>query len=302
LITRRRFGGLAAGAFAGITGLGGYAFGFEPVIRLKTTRYVITPENWPRGLSLRIAVLTDIHVGGITMPISRVNDIVRHTNTLGADVIVILGDLVVQRSSRHSELSAECANALAALWAPLGVHAVLGNHDWWDDPVAQAAAAGPVVGATALRAAGIPVYENSGVRLEKAGRPFWLLGLADQLALKRRGQRFKGFDDLPATLRLATDDAPIILMAHEPDIFASMPTRVALTLSGHTHGGQVRLFGYSPIVPSKYDNRYAYGHVVENGIHLVVSGGLGTGRIPVRLGVPPEVVVVDIGSAEPALS
>ncbi len=302
MITRRQFASLATGALAGMAGLGGYAFGYEPVIRLKTTRYAIRPEKWPQGLLLRIAVLTDIHAGGITMPITRVNDIVRHTNTLGADVIVILGDLVVQRSGRHSELCVACANALGALQAPLGVHAVLGNHDWWDDPVAQAASAGPVVGATALRAAGIPVYENNGIRLQKEGRPFWLLGLADQLALKRGGQRFKGFDDLPATLRLATDDAPVILMAHEPDIFASMPRRVAVTLSGHTHGGQVRLFGYSPIVPSKYDNRYAYGHVIENGIHLVVSGGLGTGRIPVRLGVPPEVVIVDVASAEPAVS
>ena len=92
-----------------------------------------------------------------------------------------------------------------------------------------------------------------------------------------------------------TDDAPVILLAHEPDIFPQVPSRVALTLSGHTHGGQVRLFGYSPVVPSDYGNRYAYGPVEETGRHLVVSGGLGYSGIPVRFGVPPEITVVDLG-------
>ena len=72
-----------------------------------------------------------------------------------------------------------------------------------------------------------------------------------------------------------TDGSPIILLAHEPDIFPDVPGRVSLTLSGHTHGGQVRLFGYSPVVPSRFGNRYAYGHVVEDDRHLIVSGGLG---------------------------
>src|SRR4029453_11446109 len=73
------------------------------------------------------------------------------------------------------------------------------------------------------------------------------------------------------------------------------PHRVALTLSGHTHGGQVRLFNYSPMVPSRYGNRYAYGHVVEGGRHMIVSGGLGTSILPGRWGGRREVVVVHLG-------
>ena len=88
---------------------------------------------------------------------------------------------------------------------------------------------------------------------------------------------------------------PSILMAHEPDIFRKVPDRVALTLSGHTHGGQVRLFGWSPVVPSRYGNKYAYGHVTEGDRHMIVSGGLGCSILPVRFGVPPEIVVVDLG-------
>jgi predicted MPP superfamily phosphohydrolase len=93
-----------------------------------------------------------------------------------------------------------------------------------------------------------------------------------------------------------TDDAPVLLLAHEPDVFPEVPARIALTLSGHTHGGQVRLFGYAPVVPSRYGNRYVYGHVVEEGRHLVVSGGLGCSTVPVRLGMPPEIVLVDVGA------
>jgi predicted MPP superfamily phosphohydrolase len=85
-------------------------------------------------------------------------------------------------------------------------------------------------------------------------------------------------------------------MAHEPDIFPKVPARVSLTISGHTHGGQVRLAGYSPIVPSRFGNRFAYGHIIEENRHLIVSGGLGCSMLPVRFGVPPEVVVIDVGA------
>jgi uncharacterized protein len=100
---------------------------------------------------------------------------------------------------------------------------------------------------------------------------------------------------LPAMLAPITDDAPVILMAHEPDIFPKVPARVSLTLSGHTHGGQVRVMGYSPVVPSRYGNRYAYGHIREDNRDLIVSGGLGCSMIPVRLGVPPEILLIELG-------
>ena len=92
------------------------------------------------------------------------------------------------------------------------------------------------------------------------------------------------------------DRSPVILLAHEPDIFPKVPWRVSLTLSGHTHGGQVRLFGYSPVVPSRFGNRYAYGHVVEHDRNLIVSGGLGFSILPVRFGMRPEILAIDLGS------
>src|ERR1700723_1336786 len=89
----------------------------------------------------------------------------------------------------------------------------------------------------------------------------------------RPGRRI-GLDDLTATLGKVTDDAPVILLAHEPDIAMRVPARVALQLSGHTHGGQVRLFGWSPVVPSRYGNRLAYGHM-RGHFDLIFSGGPG---------------------------
>jgi uncharacterized protein len=142
--------------------------------------------------------------------------------------------------------------------------------------------------------------ENRALRLAKDGRPFWLAGLADQIAFivgNRPDGRwaFQGLDDVPGTLAQVTDDAPVIMMAHEPDIFSRMPPRVSLTLSGHTHGGQVNLLGFAPWTPSEFGTRYAYGHIIENNRDLVVSSGLGTSGPPVRLLMPPEIVLLNLG-------
>jgi predicted MPP superfamily phosphohydrolase len=288
--------GLVAVAASGAS-LGAYAFGIEPRFRLTVTRYGITPERWPAGLHVRLAVVADIHAGEPYMPPARIAEIVDRTNTLGADAILLLGDFAASHRWQTRRVSPrEWATVLAGLRAPLGVHAVLGNHDWWDDRDAQRRGRGPVLGRMELERVGIPVYENDAVRLVKGSHAFWLAGLGDQLSfwLGRRGQ-FRGVDDLPGTLARITDQAPVVLMAHEPDIFPEVPRRVALTISGHTHGGQVRIAGWSPVVPSSFGNRYAYGHIVEDGRHLVVSGGLGCSKLPVRFGVPPEIVLIELG-------
>jgi predicted MPP superfamily phosphohydrolase len=277
---------------------GGYALA-EP-FRLGVTRYDISPPDWPRGLALRVAVLTDFHVCEPWMGLERLARIVVRTNALMPDIVVLLGDFVRggtmlpwSRFVPHEEWAA----VLAQLKAPLGVHAVLGNHDWWEDVEALRSGSGIVQAGVALEAAGIPVYQNTCVRLEKDGLPFWLAGLGDQWAYRRIGQEH-GADDLEATLAPITDDAPVLLMAHEPDIFPKVPARVALTLAGHTHGGQVTFAGYAPIVPSKYGQRYVYGHVVEGGRNMIISAGLGCSKLPVRFGAPPEIVLVNVASGQ----
>ena len=303
-ITRRRFLQAMGLGLAAATGLGGYAVAIEPM-RLQVTRYSFTPPGWTPGLKLRVAVLTDIHACDPWMGLDRLAHIVRRTNDLAPDLTLLLGDY--SAGMAHFKLgdvhSRDWAPALAKLEAPLGRFAVLGNHDWWEDKAAQRAGHGPTFGQRALEAAGVPVLENGARRLVHGGRPFWVAGLGDQLALlprRRYGRtRWKGVDDLSATLAAITDAAPVLMMAHEPDIFPQVPDRVSLTLAGHTHGGQVRLFGRSPVVPSRYGDRYAYGHIVEEGRHLLVSGGLGCSIAPIRFGVPPEIVLLELGQGPP---
>ncbi|MEO1282201.1 MAG: metallophosphoesterase [Pseudomonadota bacterium] len=312
MISRRTFlkGILALGA--GGVGLGGYALA-EPY-RLAVTRYAITPAGWPAGLKLKLAVIADLHACEPFMGLSRIAQIVARTNALNPDVVLMPGDFAPSnRMKRFAKwvpggrvlAHDEWVSVLAGLDAPLGVHAVLGNHDWWDDIEVQRRGSGPVPVAEALKRGGISFYENDAVRLEKNGQAFWLAGLGDQWAFWPNGTRpydpvipYTGVHDVAGTLAKVTDDAPVLLMAHEPDIFAEMgdeAQRIALTVSGHTHGGQVRLAGYAPIVPSRYGRRFVYGHVRDGGRHLIVSGGLGCSGLPVRFGSPPEIVLIELG-------
>jgi predicted MPP superfamily phosphohydrolase len=303
MLTRRHF--LKFTGALGALGVSTTAYGFsEPVVRLRVARYNISPPQWPAGLKLRIAAIADLHACDPWMTLDHINGIVERTNALKPDIVVMLGDYVAgHRKVTRFIPAGEWAGVLAGLKAPLGVHAVLGNHDWWEDKTVQQEGQGPPIARRALEAAGIPVYENEARRLSKDGHSFWLAGLGDQLAYmparRFRPLRRIGVDDLGATLAKVTDDAPLILMAHEPDVARRTPSRVALQLSGHTHGGQVRMLGWSPISPS--GQKLAYGHIKMN-CDVVVSGGLGCSIMPFRLGVPPEIVLVTLGAPRPQVA
>jgi predicted MPP superfamily phosphohydrolase len=301
MISRRQFLKWMAGLGVVGAAAASYAFLVEPLWRLKIARYALQPKRWPAGFELKIAAIADLHACDPWMDRARIESIVETTNALGADPIVLLGDYVTgHRFVFEAMHSREWSAALGGLKAPLGVHAILGNHEYWDDRIVQHAGRGVPFGRRALENVGIPVYENDVVRLSKGGHGFWLAGLGDQVAFwptrRRYPNRRVGVDDLPGTLAKVTDDAPVVLLAHEPDIAPQVPARVSLMLSGHTHGGQVRLLGWSPVVPSRYGNRFAYGHVREQ-CDLIVSGGLGCSMLPLRFGVPPEIVLVTLGQS-----
>lgn len=283
-----------------------YGLGIEaPSTRVTT--YRLTPPGWPRGYRINAAVIADLHVIEPFMGLSRLRTIVDATNALRPDIILLLGDYAAGRKISRLGTpvpAAKWAVELARLAAPLGVFAVQGNHDWWDDNHAQQRRAGPTASQIALDKVGIPVMENRAVRIAHGDGAFWIAGLGDQWAfwIKNRNRLGRGIgyigqDDLPGTLAQVTDDAPVILMAHEPDIFPTVPSRVSLTLSGHTHGGQIALFNWSPMVPSKFGARYIYGHIVEDERHLIVSAGLGCSYMPLRLGAPPEIVQIELGAS-----
>jgi predicted MPP superfamily phosphohydrolase len=287
LISRRSLlGGLGVAALSG-SAFAGYA-GVEAAAMLDVTRYRLRPRNWPAGQKLTISVIADLHAGGPNMGIERISHIVETSNALGPDIVMLLGDFVATHKFVTEPVPAPVwAAELSRLKAPLGVHAILGNHDWWfhESEIRLA-----------LKRVGIPVMENDAVLLGEPGARFWLAGIGDQLAVPLGQGRFRGADDLPATLAKIGSDEPVILMVHEPDIFTRVPDRVSLTLAGHTHGGQVRVpFVWPAFVPSQYGARFAYGHIVEGGRDLIVSGGLGTSVVPMRVGVPPEIVHVELG-------
>jgi predicted MPP superfamily phosphohydrolase len=288
-LTRRRL--LATGA--GVVGLSAtataaYAGVIEP-LGLKVTPYALTPPGWPAGHKLTVTVIADLHAGGPDMLLPHIREVIDTANSLHSDLIVLLGDFKAWYKFKTEPVAdPDWAAELARLKAPLGTWAILGNHDWWHDLEGVR---------TALAAVRIPLLENDVVLIGETGQRFWLAGLGDQLAHWVAPGRFQGVDVLPGTMAKINTDAPVRLLAHEPDIFPKVPQRVALTLAGHTHGGQIRVpFLWRHYVPSRYGARYAYGHVIEHDRHLIVSGGLGTSIIPARLGVPPEIVHITLGA------
>ena len=214
----------------------------------------------------------------------KLREIVRRTNAAEPHLVLLLGDYIVHGTLGGKRVPPETvASLLGDLRAPLGVYAILGNHDYDTN--------GPRMRG-ALRRSGITVLEDQSVRLgggsgpPGADAPFWIAGVSDLLRAPH---------DLLGALAMVTDDAPVIVLTHNPDLFPEVPPRVSLTVAGHTHGGQVRLpIVGRPIVPSIHGQRFAAGHVVEDGRHLYVATGLGTSIIPVRFLVPPEIVVLEL--------
>ncbi|MEL7299285.1 MAG: metallophosphoesterase [Pseudomonadota bacterium] len=270
-----------------------YAAWIEPAWRLRVVRYDLPLKGWGKRRPLRIVIISDLHAGAPHLPLRRVHRIVRRAQAEAGDVAVLLGDYAAAHRYTVGHLPVpDIIGALRAFTAPLGTYSVLGNHDWWQDRQAYPEGR-PTVTAQALSDHAIPHLDNEAVRLREGDDAFWLLGLADQRPLSP-DPKVDGFDDLDAALEQVSDDAPAILLAHEPDIFPDIPEQVALTLSGHTHGGQIRLFGRSPVIWWVGCEKYAYGVYAHGAQRMVVSGGIGCSEYPVRFNMPPEITVVTV--------
>ncbi|AJE47225.1 hypothetical protein SAMN05443573_10161 [Celeribacter indicus] len=290
-----------------ITGLGGllllalfYAFWIEPAWRLRVKRYELDHPMWAGRAPLRIVFIADLHAGAPHIPLSRVRRIVRRANALEPDLAILLGDYyaahgwVWGRMTKH-----DIIGALKPFTARHGTFAVLGNHDWWQDEAA-ARERRPCEAQIALRDHEIPLLDNEAARIVHEGGDFWLAGLADQRPLDD-DPKTDGFDDIDAAFAQIPPDAPAILLAHEPDLFPNVPENCILTLSGHTHGGQIRLGQRSPVIMAAETETYSYGRYVSDGRTMIVSGGIGCSELPVRVNMPPEITVVTIRApARPA--
>jgi uncharacterized protein len=298
LLTRRHFLHGASAVSLMSAGTGAYACVIEPGFRLDITSYNLTPPHWKLGLQVKAALIADIHACEPQMSAARIRHIAEVSNSLNPDIVFLLGDFNAgHRFVTGAVYPAQWAEALSVLQAPLGTYAILGNHDWWHGALLHTQGDDGESVRRALRHAGFMVLENEAVSIVKDNRSFWVAGLGDQLAHQIGPHSFEGYDDLDGTLAQAGDDAPILLLAHEPSIFRRVPERVSLTLCGHTHGGQVNLpFLTERYTEAEFDMKKVYGHIIEGGRHMIISAGLGTSTVPVRLFRPPEITLVTIGS------
>lgn len=248
---------------------------------IRVHEYRLSIPSWRESIQgLRVAVLADLHVGSPLNGLENLRRVVRLTNAAMPDIILLPGDFVI-----HGVLGGtfvppdQIAAELRLLHAPLGVFAVMGNHDRWFNPLLVA---------TAFREKGIRLLEDDAAEIVSGRGRFWLVGISDWLTAPHHVRR---------ALSKVPRQAQVLIFTHNPDVFPTLPDGFSLTIAGHTHGGQVNLplLGRL-VVPSRYGQRFAAGHIVESGRHLFVATGIGTSIVPVRFSVPPEISVLILSS------
>ena len=254
---------------------GSYGFCWErswvELVRL-TVHLPSLPREW---IGTRIVHFSDVHLGHFCTP----DDLQSVVDLIGKekpDLICFTGDLVED----GTEMLGEAVPVLARLAAPLGKYAVLGNHDYRNRK--------PQLVRDALDAAGFTVLHNQHARLQKGNAPFFIAGVDDLLL---------GTPDLDSALKGITADHPVILLAHEPD-FADVSAQapVHLQLSGHSHGGQVRLPFVGAVVTPPMARKYVQGlnYAGEQNMPVYTNRGLGTTQLPIRFLCRPEMTVLTL--------
>jgi len=234
--------------------------------------------GWPRvARKLRVAFLSDFHTGSHAGDVARLAAIIAEATHYRPDLVLYGGDFMNMMMVGGGRVPPHTIAAiLARLHAPLGRYAVLGNHDI-DYGAAEVHAA--------LRAHQITVLEDEGRALEFEGADFDLIGIPDARAARPKAD---------AALR-SISTRPALVLAHDPVWFTHLPPGPHLMLSGHTHGGQIQLPGIGALLNKSHAPlRWTYGLVTEGGRHLYVTSGIGTSGLPIRFGMPPEYVVIDL--------
>jgi predicted MPP superfamily phosphohydrolase len=242
---------------------------------LSLERVNIDLERLPKNLDgFKIIHLSDIHHSPFTN-IEHIKRAVKIANRLKPDMFVLTGDYV----SHETQYIAPVAKVLGKLRSEFGTYACLGNHDHWTD-------AASVTGH--FREEGINVLINEGFRFEGRGGSFWLAGVDDHMV---------GLTDVPAALKGSYPDEMKLLLAHNPIIFRkAVRAGVDLTLSGHTHGGQVKIRDDEKrILPRR---RLSSGLHRRKSSQIYITRGIGTVVLPVRYQCPPEISLLTMRSAE----
>jgi hypothetical protein len=223
-----------------------------------------------------IVLLADFHLYPFTQ-LELIRRTVALTNQLNPDLVVLLGDYVW----RDVEAIFELAPALTGLNARYGLFSILGNHDLWTDVE---------IIKTGLAEARLPLLVNEGLTISAGKGSFYLAGVDDV---------WSGRPDLEAALQDAPAQVPVILLAHEPDPADtfSLDKRVVLQLSGHSHGGQIRLPGVGPVVTPYLSWKYDLGLYEVNGMWLYTNRGVGVTNVPIRYNCAPEITEITLVKA-----
>jgi len=277
-INRRKF--IQRAAAVGVAAMAADATLIEPN-RPRLIRKEIRLRRWPTRLDgFTIALLSDFHYDPY-FSVHPIRSSVEMVSRLRPDLVALTGDFVsvswLGSAVRGAADAEPCAELLAKLRARHGVWAVLGNHD---------AAAGADRVSEALDAVTIPTLSNQAVPIEQDGARFWLGGVEDVL---------DGNPDLPGTLQAIPSEEAVVLMAHEPDYadyVAEYP--VDLQLSGHSHGGQVRIPFLPPLYLPPLAQKYISGLFKIRALTLYTNPGIGTVNLPVRWNCPPEVTFITL--------
>lgn len=273
---------VAAPFVAGVYGV------FYGRLNLQTTARRIRLARLPAAFSgFRIAQLSDIHIGPF-MTEEEIRKYVRITNGLKPDLIALTGDFVTWDPSTQQAV----VRALAGLRAPFGVFGCLGNHEAWSNTEASITAMFSRTGIRILRQQSVPV-ETRGEKLNLIGVDYESRHFAHVPGQQHIVGRY-----LERIEHLVTPGQVNILMSHNPDTFdRAAELGIDLSISGHTHGGQVALEFISPeLAPSRLVTPYVSGWFEKPGGQLYVNRGIGTIGVPMRIGAPPEITVFELSA------
>lgn len=267
-----------------------YGFAAER-LRFRVVRVDVPIRNLPAALDgLRVAQLSDIHSGDF-MPPDEIRRAVEMANSLEPHLAVVTGDFITS----HGDPLAECIAELSRLKAPLGIFGCNGNHEIYAGAEAQAE--------TLFAGHGMKLLRQSAAALRWNGEEFNLIGVDYQRDVQLTGSKKPGLAGVESLLK---PGVPNILLSHNPNAFnRAAELGVDLTLSGHTHGGQinVEIVNHS-LNPARFMTRFIAGlyHLPKSRnsadrAWLYVNRGLGTLGIPARIGAEPEITLLTLRSA-----
>ncbi len=245
-----------------------YSFFIEP--DMLTVKHYKINDNALKGI--KIVFASDFHIKPHQE--KRLKQVVDLINNENPDIVLSVGDFVSGHSENMTMPIDKIVSELKNVKSKYGFYTTLGNHDWWIN--------GDEITSVLLKNE-IKVLANSNTRLNINNKTLYIAGIEDKTT--RTPEIYKALDGTKN---------PVILLTHSPDIFPKVPKEVNLTLSGHVHGGQVRLplLG-AIIVPSKYGDKYSYGLIEEDNKKMIVTSGIGTSILNVRFNCKPEIVVIE---------